>query len=137
MAGYSGTPLATKLGIKPGSRVAVLSAPRDFSTLEPLAPDAALLRGARKPVDIVLFFTKRSLELTRRFDELAARIQPHGSLWIAWPKKASGVATDLSFDAVQHIGLEAGLVDNKICAIDDTWSGLRFVYRLRDRPAEK
>ena len=136
MAGYSGTPLAKKLGIREFSRLTLLSAPADFAaTLVPLPEGARVLRGARKRVDVVLFFARRRLELQTAIDSLPGRIEPDGGLWIAWPKKASGVATDLSFDVVQAIGLGAGLVDNKICAVDEVWSGLRFVHRLADRGA--
>jgi hypothetical protein len=79
------------------------------------------------------FFTRRA-ELERRFERLAAAVYPDGALWIAWPKRASGVPTDLTEDVVREVALANGLVDNKVCAIDDTWSGLRLVYRLRDRP---
>lgn len=136
MAGYSGTPLAKKLGILEASRVTLLAAPAGFArTLGPLPEGARVLRGARRRVDVVLFFTRSRAELEAVFDSLKGRIEPNGGLWIAWPKKASGVATDLSFDVVQGIGLGAGLVDTKICAVDETWSGLRFVNRLADRPA--
>ena len=91
-------------------------------------------RQARGRVDVIVFFVMRRAELARRFPSLARALEPHGGLWIVWPKKASGVATDLVFEAVQEVGLAAGLVDNKVCAIDDIWSGLRFVYRVADRP---
>lgn len=128
MAGYSGTPLEKKLGIKPGHVVAVLHAPERFALDVETRAD---LRRAR--YDVILFFTKSGAELRRRFAALRGKLDNAGGLWIAWPKKASGVLTDLDFDAVQNVGLDHGLVDNKICAIDDTWSGLRFVVRVRDR----
>ena len=134
MAGYSGTPLPKKLGIKPGHRVVLVGAPRGFR-LHPL-PSGAQVRGdlrGKTQEDVIVFFTKRRAELARRFEVLAARLAPAGGLWIAWPKQASGVSTDLSGDLVRSIGLASGLVDNKVCAVDDTWSGLRFVIRLRDR----
>lgn len=134
MPGYSGTPLAKKLGIQKGHRVALVGAPKGFeSTLEPLPPGVRLSRRAQGNLDVILFFTRSQAELVDRFGKLAARLVPDGGLWIAWPKKTSGVATDLSFDPVQKVGLAAGLVDNKVCAVDETWSGLRFVYRLKDR----
>jgi len=90
-----------------------------------------------KSLDIVLFFVVTERVLARDFARLARKLPPHGMIWIAWPKKSSGVTTDLTFEPVQRIGLDAGLVDVKICAIDDTWSGLKFVYRLKDRASRK
>jgi hypothetical protein len=134
--GYSGTPLINKLGIKPGARCLLLNAPRGFGkTLGPLPPGATLISGAARNIDVVLLFVRREAEMHRRMRPLAARLAPAGMIWIAWPKKASGVATDLAFDVVQKGGLSFGLVDTKICAIDDIWSGLRFVVRLKDRMA--
>jgi hypothetical protein len=133
-SGYSGTPLPRKLGIKPGARLAVLSAPATFDgTLGTLPDGVSIRRQARGRVDVIVFFVTRRAELARRFPTVARTLEDDGGLWIAWPKKTSGVATDLVFEEVQNVGLEAGLVDNKVCAIDDTWSGLRFVYRLADR----
>src|SRR5215813_4302373 len=136
MAGYSGTPLVKKLGIKEGSRVALVNAPDDFQvTLGELPDDVKLMKSSTKSLDLILFFVLSERILTRDFAKLAARLTSNGMIWIAWPKKSSGVATDLTFDRVQRIGLNAGLVDVKICAVDDTWSGLKFVYRLKDRPS--
>jgi hypothetical protein len=137
MAGYSGTPLVQKLGIKPRHRVALVQSPIGFDrALAPL-PDgveiANEVRG-RKPFDVILYFTTARAELQKRFDTLALRLTPAGGLWIAWPKKASRVPTDLTENVIRAAGLETGLVDNKVCAVDDTWSGLRFVVRLVDRP---
>ncbi len=133
-AGYSGTPLPRKLGIKPESRLALLGAPEDFSdTLGELPPGVSVRRSTRGPLDlIVAFFTQRA-ELERRLPALTKALDQAGGLWIAWPKRASGVPTDLGEGVIRELGLAAGLVDNKVCAIDATWSGLRFVYRLRDR----
>ena len=134
--GYSGTPLPRKLGIREGSRVAVVSAPDTFTrVLGPLPTGVQLRTGARGRCDVVVFFVTRRAELARRLPSFVRALEADGGLWVAWPKKTSGVATDLAFDAVQAVGLDAGLVDNKICAIDATWSGLRFVWRLRDRPS--
>ena len=134
--GYSGTPLPRKLGVKPGARLAVLAAPANFDrTLGALPDGVAVRRQARGRVDVIVFFVTRRAELARRFSALARALEPDGGLWVASPKKASGVATDLVFEAVQEVGLAAGLVDNKVCAIDDTWSGLRFVRRVADRPS--
>ncbi|MEQ8766362.1 MAG: DUF3052 domain-containing protein [Planctomycetota bacterium] len=134
MAGYSGTPLAKKLGVKEGGRVVLLGAPGGFEeTLEPLPPGVQVMRRAVGAIDVAVLFVKRGADLQKRFEKVAALLTPAGGLWIAWPKKSSGVATDLSFELVQSVGLAAGLVDNKVCAIDDVWSGLRFVRRKADR----
>ena len=133
-SGYSGTPLPRKLGIAQGARLAVVSAPDGFDRTLGRLPDGVLVRRqARGYLDVIVFFVTRRAELTRRFPAMARSLEPDGGLWVAWPKKTSGVATDLVFEAVQTVGLDAGLVDNKVCAIDDTWSGLRFVYRVADR----
>jgi hypothetical protein len=131
-AGYSGTPLPRKLGIRPGHRVLLVGAPRGFD-LGPL-PDVALhRRPGRSPYDVVLAFVPDVRALDARFPGLAARLRTDGGLWVAWPKRSSGVATDLDENVVRAVGLAAGLVDNKVCAVDEVWSGLRFVLRLRDR----
>jgi hypothetical protein len=126
---YSQTRLPQKLGINEGSRVALQSAPPGFAEALGVEPR---LRGE---LDVVVLFATRRGELTRAFAPLARRLTPAGGLWIAWPKKTSDLESDLSFETVQGIGLEAGLVDNKSCSIDETWQALRFVYRLEDRPA--
>jgi len=137
-AGYSGTPLPKKLGIRDASRVALVGAPPGFEDrLVPLPPEVVLHRRAQGRLDVILFFVRRARDLERRFEGLAAKLEPAGGLWVAWPKKASGVETDLDFDRVQRTGLASGLVDNKVCAVDETWSGLRFVRRLADRPARR
>ncbi len=134
MAGYSGTPLAKKLGIKAGARVVLVGAPADFAaSLEPMPEEARVLRALRAPVDVVLLFCARRADLERGFGRSAAALAPAGGLWVAWPKRSSGVATDLTEADVRAYGLDAGLVDNKVCAVDETWSALRFVIRLRDR----
>ena len=133
-SGYSGTPLPRKLGIRDGSRVALVAAPDGFDAVLGALPSGALVRtAARGHLDVVVFFVTRRAELARRFPTFVRALEPDGGLWVAWPKKTSGVATDLVFEAVQQVGLDAGLVDNKVCAIDGTWSGLRFVRRLADR----
>jgi len=134
VAGYSGTPLAKKLGIVEGCRVAIVSAPHGFCD-EVDFPDGVRVRtAARGRLDVLVFFVTRRGELTRRFPTMKRALEYDGGLWIAWPKRTSGVATDLSENPVREIGLANGLVDNKVAAIDDTWSGLRFVYRRADRP---
>ena len=134
MAGCSSTPLAKKLGIKEGFRVALVNAPQDFqSELGELPHNVEFVKRTTKSLDIVLLFVLSERALARDFANLAEKLKTNGMIWIAWPKKSSGVTTDLSFECVQKIGLAAGLVDVKICAIDETWSGLKFVYRLKDR----
>jgi hypothetical protein len=127
MAGYSGTPLPRKLGIKPGSVVAVVAAPDGFeAALDPLPPGASLRADARGRPDLAVWFVRSFRELrSDRIDRLA----DGRPLWIAWPKKASGVPTDLTENVVRHAGLARGLVDTKVCAIDETWSGLLFRRR--------
>ncbi len=135
MAGYSGTALPKKLGIKDGARLALVAAPDEFleSTLAPL-PDRVQLRArAQGPLDVIVLFTTSRSDLERRFGKLASALDPAGSLWIAWPKRSSGVETDLTEDTLREVGLPQGLVDTKVCAIDDTWSGLRFVIRKENR----
>lgn len=129
-AGYSGTPLPRKLGVAPGSRLLVLDPPHDFDATLGALPDDVERVGARAArLDVVVLFATRAAVVRRRFGGLAKRLAPKGVLWIAWPKKTSGVETDLAFDVVQRVGLDAGLVDTKVCAIDETWSGLAFRAR--------
>jgi hypothetical protein len=133
-AGYSGTPLPKKLGIKEGHRVALVDAPEGIEgLLGDLPPAVTVLRSARAPLDVVLWFVTERRVLERRLPQLAERLDRAGGLWICWPKKASGVATDVTKNVARDAALALGLVDNKVCAIDETWSGLRIVYRLRDR----
>lgn len=137
MVGYSGTPLPRKLGIQPGHRVLLWGAPPGFdAVLDPLPEPIQLATTARSrgPFDVIVLFAQREAVLRDRFAKAAARLEPNGGLWIAWPKQASGVETDLNGNVVRGFGLGEGLVDNKVCAIDDTWSGLRFVVRVADRP---
>jgi hypothetical protein len=135
-AGYSGTPLPRKLGIKPEGRLGLIAAPDGFdATLGELPPGVRVRRRlGRHQFDVIVAFHDRRAQLERRLPALAQALDPAGGLWIAWPKRASGVATDVTEDIVRERGLAAGLVDNKVCAINQEWSGLRFVYRLRDRP---
>ena len=138
MAGYSGTPLIKKLGIKDGLRVAVVNAPKGFEReLGTLGSGVRTLSRPAKPMDFVLLFTKSASALARDFTRLAELLSASGMLWVAWPKKASGVVTDLTESSVRQIGLDAGLVDVKVCAVDDVWSALKFVYRLQDRQRAK
>ena len=130
MAGYSGTPLPKKLGIADGDTVVVLHAPDGFDLGVPTT--TRLPRSAT--ADVVVFFTTARAELARRLDALRAAMTPSAGLWVAWPKKASKVPTDMTEDVAREIGLPTGLVDNKVCAIDETWSGLRLVIRKELRP---
>ena len=133
MSGYSGTPLVKKLRIKAGFNVALVNAPRDFARHLDLPANVTINLKTRKPLDFALLFVKSEKELTVGFPAYTARLTPAGMLWVSWPKKSSGVITDLAETNVRTIGLAAGLVDVKICAVDDVWSGLKFVYRLQDR----
>jgi hypothetical protein len=134
VAGYSGKPLAAKLGIKAGMTVAAVQAPRHYARLlRPLPQGAKIQSRLGRPAPFIHFFSERRAELARRFPSFARALTPDGTLWISWPKGASGVATDLTEDVVRTIGLGTGLVDVKVCAVDDVWSGLKFVRRLTDR----
>jgi hypothetical protein len=124
-AGYSGTPLARKLGFKEGMRVVYVNPPDGFA-VDGIADVRARVG---KGTDLVVFFTKERRELERRLGALRRAIEPDGMLWVAWPKRASGVRTDMTEDVVRDVALPTGLVDTKVCAIDDVWSGLRLVVR--------
>jgi hypothetical protein len=135
VTGYSGTPLPRKLGIKPGHRVALLGAPDGFEadTLGELPDGVGVVRRAGREADVIVSFHTSRAELERRLPTLRAMMEPAAGLWIAWPKRASKVPTDMTEDVVREIALPTGLVDNKVCAIDETWSGLRLVIRLSAR----
>jgi hypothetical protein len=126
----SGTQLAGKLGVLPQSHVLVVSPPAGLLEQLPVVPHT---RAGAGPYDVVLLFCPDVRNLVRRFAPLSARLTPAGALWVAWPKRSSGVQTDLTDTVVREHGLASGLVDVKVCAIDATWSGLKFVRRLRDR----
>ena len=133
-AGYSGTPLAKKLGIKEGSRVTIVGAPGGFDDLlDPIPDGVRIARRLGRDADVIVAFHTKRAVLERRFDRLRAAMHDAGGLWIAWPKRASGVVTDITEDVVRDVALANGLVDNKVCAIDATWSGLRVVVRVKDR----
>lgn len=136
MAGYSTTPLPHKLGIKEGHRVGLIDAPAKFSRTLGSLPTGVELGAARNGIqyNVLSYFVIDHAKLEKRIAEVAKRIEPHGGLWIAWPKKASGVATHVNENTIRAVALAAGLVDNKVCAIDETWSGLRCVVRVKDRP---
>lgn len=131
MAGYSGTPLAAKLGIKSGATVALIEAEPDVIT--DLPADVTVKTRASGSADVIVFFVTRAVKLERRLATLEKMVFPSGSLWVAWPKRASGIETDITDHVVREIALPRGLVDNKVCAIDDTWTGLRLVWRLERR----
>ena len=134
MARYSGTPLVKKLGIKADDRVLLVNPPVGFeSEIVAMAPGTTFVSESRVPLDVILLFVRSAKDLEAQFKRIAKKLTQSGGFWVAWPKKSSGLATDLSFDAVQRVGLAVGLVDNKICAINETWSGLRFVTRVKDR----
>ncbi|MFG1608029.1 DUF3052 family protein [Actinoplanes sp. NPDC049265] len=140
MAGYSGTPLHRKLGIRPGHRVALLDAPAGFEgTLDGLPGDVVIRHGlaADAPIDVIVLFVTERHELRARLDEVRRGMAQNGGFWVAWPKRASKVPTDVTEDVVREVALPTGLVDNKVCAIDEIWSGLRLVIRRGNRrPAE-
>lgn len=129
---YSATPLARKLGIREGSRVLIVGAPSGFS-LGPVPIGASFARSARGTLDVVLLFTTTLADLRRRFPTAVRALDPAGRFWVAWPKKAADVDTDLTFEIVQRVGLDAGLVDNKSASVDEVYQGLQFVIRLKDR----
>jgi len=134
MVGYSGTPLARKLGIKEGSRLALLDAPEGFDeVLAPLPEGVEVLRGLQPHLDVAVLFVTDHAELERRFDAVASAVFPAGGFWVAWPKRASKMATDLTEDVLREVALPRGLVDNKVCAVTDVWSGLRLVWRKDNR----
>src|SRR5436309_15889797 len=130
---YSGTPLPTKLGIREGSRVLLISPPPGF-TPGPLPPGAEVLRRAGGTLDVVVLFATKRSRLEQRLSALARSLDPSGRLWVAWPKKAAKAQTDLTFDVVQEAGLSASLVDNKSASVDELFQAAQFAYRLKDRP---
>ena len=133
MAGYSGTPLIKKLGIKPGFTIAFVNAPTGFAQQLGLPSNVVINPRSPTLLDFSILFVKSEKQLQKSFSICAARLKPEGMLWVSWPKKSSGVVSDLADTTVRAIGLAAGLVDTKVCAVDDTWSGLKFVFRLKDR----
>jgi hypothetical protein len=137
VAGYSGTALPQKLGLKPGSRLGLWSAPDAFLTTLGKLPDGVKvvsLGRAQGPFDVMVAFFADQAAFKKQLPKLHAVLEPNGGLWIAWPKRASGIVTDMTENVVRQHALPRGLVDNKVCAIDATWSGLRLVVRLENRP---
>ena len=133
MPGYSGTPLPKKLGIKPGFRVWLANAPAEVRSELRSALAVCSLVKESGPLDFAMFFAKSHSELEREFSRIEKWLTPPGMLWVSWPKKSSGVVTDLNEKIVREFGLSAGLVDVKVCAVTEVWSGLKFVRRLKDR----
>jgi len=134
MAGYSGTPLITKLGIKTGQRAVFLNAPPEFEGLLGELPEGLqLLRSVTAPVDFAISFLTSGSAVHQTFASVRKALSPAGVLWVSWPKKSSGVITDLNQDLIREAGIRAGLVDIKVCAVDETWSGLKFVIPVAAR----
>jgi hypothetical protein len=134
MAGYSKRSLVDKLGIKPGASVLILEAPNGYAkTLGPLPKDVTVAKAPKPGLDFIHLFVTKRAELERRFGALQKALAHAGMLWVSWPKKAAGVPTDVTEDVVREVALAKGLVDVKVCAVDDTWSGLKLVRRLKDR----
>jgi len=133
MPGYSGTPLPKKLGIKDGFRVRLVDSPPEVvKELKPSLDKCEATEG-KPPLDFAIVFTKSKASLSKEFKRITKELAPAGMLWVSWPKRSSGVPTDLSEDTIREIGLASGLVDVKVCAVSDVWSGLKFVRRLKDR----
>lgn len=134
MAGYSGTPLAKKLGIKTGAKVMLLNAPDNYlQLLIDLPADVYFVGGGDVKKDVIHFFTKQQDEFLTMLPQLMKQIKPEGMIWVSWPKKASKVVTDITEDIIRNFALEIGLVDIKVCAVDETWSGLKLVIPVKDR----
>jgi hypothetical protein len=134
MVGYSGTPLAKKLGIKEGFRVVLLEVPAEVTTeLQDALASCRIVKSPSQPLDFIFMFVKSRVELDRHLKTAPTRLAAAGMLWVSWPKKSSGVATDLTEDVVREGGLRAGLVDIKVCAVTEVWSGLKFVIPVARR----
>jgi Protein of unknown function (DUF3052) len=134
MPGYSGTPLPQKLGIKEKFRVALVDAPADVKAeLKQALAGCEIAKDGRGPLDFVMLFVNSQAELKNQFARVSRQLAPAGMLWVIWPKKSSGVPSDLDENVVRKIGLDAGLVDVKVCAVTEVWSGLKFVIRVKDR----
>jgi hypothetical protein len=135
-AGYSGTPLAKKLGIGEGSRVLAIGVPSNYRRLlEPLPPQVAFVARLSSSTDVVHLFATRRAELAKRLPTLRASIRADAAIWVSWPKKSAGVPTDVTEDVIRQVALPLDLVDVKVCAVDETWSGLKLVIRKASRPA--
>jgi hypothetical protein len=138
MSGYSGTPLPKKLGIKGHFRVLLLDAPAEVKAeLKSALAGCTTAKAGEGTLDFSMIFVRGAADLKKKFSQVSQQLAPAGMLWVSWPKKSSGVATDLDENEIRRIGLEAGLVDVKVCAVTDTWSGLKFVIRVKDRPKKR
>lgn len=134
MAGYSGTPLQKKLGIKPGISMFVIGPPdKYFDWISPLPEKVVVRKSSAKDLDFIHVFVSAQKEFQKQFVSQKKNLKKDGMMWISWPKKSSGIQTDLDENLIRDFGLQHGLVDVKVCAVDETWSGLKFVYRLADR----
>lgn len=134
-AGYSGTPLAKKLGIREGSRVLTIGAPRAYRQwLAPLPAGVKFVSRLSPETDVVHLFTTSAAELKQRLQDLRKLVRPDAAIWVSWPKKAAKVPTDITEDVIRHVALPIDLVDVKVCAVDATWSGLKLVIRKASRP---
>jgi hypothetical protein len=133
-SGYSGTPLVKKLGIKSGFRIAILNAPDDYdSTLGELPPDVVRYDALQNDLNFIHFFARDRAEFINHYDALKSALKKDGALWISWYKKSAKIPTDLTEDIIRDYALANGLVDVKVAAIDNLWSGLKLVYRVKDR----
>ena len=138
MPGYSGTPLPKKLGIKDGFRVCLVDSPQEVNKeLKPSLDKCEIAHDGKAPLDFAIVFTKSKAALAKEFKQISRQLAPAGMLWVSWPKKSSGVASDLDENIVREVGLAAGLVDVKVCAVTEVWSGLKFVRRLKDRKKDR
>jgi Protein of unknown function (DUF3052) len=134
MAGYSGTPLAKKLGIKPGTVLCAVGAPPNYlALLEPLPEDVSITRRAKDNIELVHLFTKSRSELLKLLARYKAKLKQDGAIWVSWPKKSSGIPSEITEHTVREVALPMGLVDIKVCAVDDVWSGLKLVIRKAER----
>jgi hypothetical protein len=137
-SGYSGTPLAKKLGIKEGFKIRLVNVPENYFDLFTDFPvTVTMLKDKKSSKDFVHYFSKNSTDLQKDIISLRKEVFPNGTLWISWPKKAAKTDTDLTGDIVRHIALTNGLVDIKVCAVDEIWSGLKFVIPVKDRNASR
>lgn len=134
MAGYSGTPLAKKLGIKPGTKFYADNSPADYlQLLAPLPEGAELITKLAGTIDMIHLFSKQASEVARKLKTYRRRIKEDGMIWVSWPKKAAKVPTDVTEDVIRELALPLGLVDTKVCAVDEVWSGLKLVIRVANR----
>jgi hypothetical protein len=134
VAGYSGTPLAKKLGIHAGASVQAVDAPGDYALLlEPLPANVTFVERGADELDVVHLFTKSRAKLVKYLDQYKSKIKQNGSIWVSWPKKSSGIRSEVTEDTIREVALPLGLVDVKVCAVDETWSGLKLVIRKENR----